>query len=118
MEINTRHTAKLAFCIALAGFVSLILLLPETKDVDYAALADIKAGEKIKFSGTVKHVSVRHGNAFLELENNGTVNAFYYRPGNGQLSKLHKNSNLEVTGIVSLYNGKKEIMVERVEEIG
>ncbi|MEK6957446.1 MAG: exodeoxyribonuclease VII large subunit [archaeon] len=117
MHLDLADTKKIAYILAIIGITALILLLPEERQVEIAAINESSIGEKVSLSGSIANLKISSGNAFFDLENNGIISAAYFSPTLEQASILKNGSAVKATGQITRYNEKLEIIVKRVEEI-
>ncbi len=117
MKIRLTSTKHFALAIGLFGLMALAITLPEEKIVSAGEISSLENGEKILITGKIKQLSISNGNAFFELENNGTVKTVYFNPKQEQLALLRENSMVLVHGQTATYKGEPEIIAREVKAI-
>ena len=118
MLINEGFASKIGASIGVIGLIAFIIFIPEAQLLESANLTGTGSGESVRIEGIISSISISNGNAFIDLENKGKASVFYYKPSQGQLAILRKNVRVEITGTITKYRGKKEIMAQKVREIG
>ncbi|GEM_PF-4661021 len=118
MEIPLGSVRHIGFAFGLLGLLALLVLSPEYRPIIPGKVSENLVGQKVSLAGIVKGMFLRNGNAFFSVENSGTMNAVFFRPGLGELSALRENRKVKVSGTLSLYRNEFEIIVDRVKGLG
>ena len=98
MEIRLESTKYIGLAIGIIGIIALIFLLPQEKAFQIGTITQSNEGEKAILTGTIKDLSLSNGNAFFQIENNGSINAVYFSPKNEQII-LMSESNFDTPPI-------------------
>lgn len=106
---------KIAFFVSVIGIVLLYLfadsiILEETRLNETDKLQQDKT---VRIIGIVKKISTNDNNTFITIEQSNNIDVFVNKPIN-----LTQNSTVEVIGKVDEYNGKKEIVAEKIMVVG
>lgn len=117
MEINIRNTKYLGLCLGIVGMIALATLLPEENTRRISGLTENNSGERAVLNGIIRGLEIRKGNAFFELENEGTIKAVYFKPSAEQMAMLRENSAIKASGSISLYKSDIELVVREVKKI-
>ena len=117
MQINTNNTKYLGLAIGIIGLLLLCLILPEAKNININQIENYSIGEMVTITGVIKNLSITKQNAFFEIENNGLLNAVYFNPPLNQMLLLRENEILTVTGKITSYKNKKELIIKEVKKI-
>ena len=88
----------------------------EVKEIDISKIENEKIGKSIKIIGRVGRVTDTGKMIFLEVEQEKTeqVTIILFKPGDITLTQ---GEYVEIVGEIDDYNGKKEIIANRVKKI-
>ncbi len=121
--MNDSQIAKLCLLIAVSGIILLFaytaLLEPEA--VKIGNIDDSMLGRKVLLEGAVRDLSEKDGNVFITLsDGNETDVVVFERTASNQPFVYHieKNTAIRVVGKVESYNGRLEIIAEKIEKTG
>jgi hypothetical protein len=111
MEEKTLY--KIALITTVIGLIILYLYAEEIKLNSLHSLDENPAAEKVILTGTVKKISMRDKATFLELwgEKVEKTDVIIFNDADVY---LEENDEVEITGTVEDYNGKKEVIASKV----
>ncbi|HZX19471.1 MAG TPA: OB-fold nucleic acid binding domain-containing protein [archaeon] len=117
MEIRLESTKYIGLAIGIIGIIALIFLLPQEKAFQIGTITQSNEGEKAILTGTIKDLSLSNGNAFFQIENNGSINAVYFSPKNEQIILLKENATIQARGKIALYKNELQIIISEVKKV-
>lgn len=108
--------AKLVLCAAMMG-VAVLLAFTEFMPVEQELIArmdQIPEGDETKLTGVVTRLTERDKVLFIDLaeERIETIPVVVFKDSN---ITLNEGDVITVTGSVTIYNGKKEVVASRLE---
>lgn len=118
--MDDKTLTRLSAAIAAVGIISLVLVanFAEPKSIEVGMIDRGMIGQNVVVNGTAESVSIREGNIFIELANNGSkinVVLFEQDAQNTEGAYTIKEGDfIEVGGKVSLYRNSLEIIAASV----
>ena len=113
MKENT--LLKIALICSLVGLAVLYFISSKIEIKDYRPnLLNKNIGEDVKLQGTVTKVTGKNDVVFIEVSQKNTINVVAFTKDNFQLKY---GDNIEVIGKVQEYNGKNEIIAQKIRVI-
>lgn len=107
---------KIALVCSLVGLLVLYFISVKIEAKDYApANLQRNAGEIIKLKGTVAKITDKGNVILIEVEQRIPNTVVLFTEEN---LKLENGDNVEVIGEVQKYNGKSEIIAQKIRVIG
>lgn len=106
---------KIAFFVSVIGIV-LLYLFADSITLDETRLNEtnkLQQDKTVRIIGIVKKVSTNDNNTFITIEQTNNIGVFVNKPVN-----LTQNATVEIIGKVDEYNGKKELIGERISLVG
>ena len=102
-------------------FVGLFLLyvFSETIDIDYTAISKInnaESGEKIKIIGIVSEVYSSDNAVFIKVTKAETAEVVVFKQSNENIT-INYGDVVEIIGRTEDYNGKREIIADRIRKV-
>ena len=102
---------KLSLAISIAGMIALFVLTETMEAPEYSIAEALEKGGFVKISGTVKSIRQSNGISFLKMaDDSGYIDAVLF----DEVTGVKKGSTAEVFGKVSIYNGKKQLEVDKI----
>ena len=102
---------KLSLAISIAGMIALFVLTETMEAPEYSIADALKTEGYVKISGTVKSIRQSNGISFLKMtDNSGEIDVIMFE----ELTGVKKGSIAEVSGKVSVYNGKKQLEADKI----
>lgn len=113
MKENT--LLKIALICSLIGLAALYFISSKIEVKRYAP-KQLKAniGDDVGLKGTITKITDKGSVVFIEVEQANTVAVVLFTKDNISLSK---GDNIEIIGEVQEYNGKEEIIAQRVRAV-
>jgi len=109
--ISDRRLMRLSIVLSLVGIAALFLL-SQPQELRIAEIDDSMLGRHVSFRASVSSVSVTENATFLVLvDDASSINAVYF----GTL-EVNKYSNVTVSGKISLYKGRLEVILDSVQD--
>ena len=107
---------KIALICSLAGLVALYFISAKIEIRDYKPSELSKnVGDDVKLDGIVTKISDKGNVVFVDLQNQNYVTVVLFT--NDDNLNLKNGDNVEVIGKVQEYNGKSEIIAQKVRVI-
>lgn len=109
--MNNSFLLKLSLVCSIVGVVTLYLILQfvELDDSSIVELDDLSEGTLVKVVGVVESVNSREDFTVFSISQNVLVDAVVFDSVN-----ISAGLRVEVTGKLEEYNGKKELLVEKI----
>ncbi len=107
---------KLALTCSIIGVIGLFFL-SETISIDETAISKLDGigqEERVQLTGIVARVATKGNTTFLTLEKQERVNIVLFSNGAAIYDQLHAGENISVLGKVAKYQGKPEIVADKV----
>ena len=106
---------KVALICSLVGLTALIFISQSIEVPDYKPPESNKnIGDDVKLTGVITKIQQNNGFVFIEIVQENKVSAVMFSNDNISLSK---NNNVEIFGKVQEYNGKPEIIAQKIRVI-
>ena len=113
MKENT--LLKIALICSLVGLVILYFISSKIEVKDHRPnLLNKNIGDDVKLQGTVTKVTDKNDVVFIEVSQKNTINVVAFTKDNFQLKN---GDDIEVIGKVQEYNGKNEIIAQKIRVI-
>ncbi len=112
--ISDSKLKKLSFLTALAGVVALYIFSQTTEPytISIDKIMDSDIGKRVVVEGIVKNIYENSSTLFFDLYGNShKISAVVFK----NKHTVQENIVVRVTGRVSLYKGRAEIIVEKIE---
>jgi len=108
---------RIALSFSLLGLVALFILTQsmELEETKIANFSGAEAGSIVKIKGVVSGFSDTGKTARIEIAQPQTTEVFLFKSSN---LSLEKGEFVEITGEVSDYNGRKELVASQVDVLG
>ncbi|MBI2649886.1 hypothetical protein HYX04_01070 [Candidatus Woesearchaeota archaeon] len=104
---------KIALICSLIGLVLLYFISTKIEVKDYKPnILNKNVGDDVKLTGKVSKITDRGDVVFIEVNQQSPVNVVLFTDNNNL--KLSNGDNVEVIGKVQEYNGKNEIIAEKI----
>ena len=104
---------KIALICSLAGLVILYFISAKIEIKDYKPnKLSQNIGDDVKLQGTISKISDKGNVVFIELNQQSPVSIVVFN--NENTLKLKNNDSIEVVGKVQEYNGKNEIIAQKI----
>lgn len=118
MEFDLEKAKYAGIALSIAGFVALVLLLPEDTYTPIRNIGESDAGAAVKISGTVMGAEPSGRNVFFTLDDGARIKAAVFRATQDELAAIKNGAIVEARGKISVYKGRPELIVEEVRRIG
>ena len=106
---------KIALICSLAGLVGLYFISAKIEIKDYKPSEISKnAGDDVRLIGKVSKITSRGNITFIDVNQETLVNVVVFDENN---IELKKEDTVEVIGKVQYYNGKEEIIAQKIRVI-
>lgn len=104
---------NLALISGIIGVVSLFLIMhfSPVKEYNIQELSNETDGKSVKISGTIQRVTNTEKTTFIEIAQTCSITGIIF-----ENITLQKGEKVQVTGKLSEYNGKKEILVDEIKK--
>ena len=107
---------KIALICSLIGLLALYFISSKIEVKDYKpAELNKNVGDDVKLKGIITKISDKGNVVFVDLKNENYMTVVLFTSENDL--KLKKGDNVEVIGKVQEYNGKNEIIAQKVRMI-
>ena len=107
---------KVALICSLVGLAALFFISQKVELKDYRPqLPGRNIGDDVKLSGKIIKISDSGNAVFMELSQECHVSVVVF--ANSKPANLNKDDFVEVSGKVQEYNGKEEIIAEKIRVI-
>ena len=104
---------KLALICSLVGLFVLFFISAKIEVKDYKPnILNGNAGDDVKLTGTIAKISDKGDVAFIEVIQKIPVSVVVFKDKNNL--KLKSNDSIEVYGKIQEYNGKNEIIADKI----
>ena len=104
---------KLALICSLVGLLVLFFISTRIEVKDYKPnILNGNVGDDVKLTGAIAKISDKGDVAFVEIIQKVPVSVVIFKDKNNL--KLKSNDSIEVYGKVQEYNGKNEIIAQRI----
>jgi len=102
---------KLALITSVVGLALLILLLKTTgfQEINISEAKEIEEGSAVKVTGIVEKVTSKEDFSVISIKKQETIDIVIFDSIN-----LSKGATVEVTGKTKEYNGKNELVAEKI----
>lgn len=108
---------KIALICSLVGLIALYFISTKIEVKDYKPnILNKNIGEDVKLIGTVTKVSDAGSVVFIEVNQQSPMTVVLFTDDDNL--KLNSGDNVEVIGEVQEYNGKNEIIAQKIRVIG
>ena len=105
---------KIAIICSLVGLIVLYFISAKIEIGDYKPnLLNKNVGEDVKLTGTITKISQRDNVAFVEVNQENPITVVLFADSND----LEEGNVVEIIGEVQEYNGKEEIIANRIRII-
>ena len=111
MKENT--LMKFALIFSLIGLIALHFVAQKIEIKDYNPVMDKDIGEDVKFTGTIGKISGSDSVSFIDLQQQNQISVVFF----GKNSILKEKDRIEVTGKIQSFNGKKEVIAEKIRVV-
>jgi len=107
---------KIALACSLVGLIALYFISTkiEIKDYNPSKLGN-NIGDDVNLKGIVTKITNKGNVAFLDISQQNSVSVVLFSPGDNL--KLKNGDNVEVIGKVQEYNGRNEIIAQKVRVV-
>ena len=107
---------KIALICSLVGLTALYFISTKIEVKDYKPnLANENIGDDVKLNGVVTKISDRGSVVFIEVSQQSPVTVVLFTDDDNL--RLGNGDNVEVIGKVQEYNGKNEIIAQKIRVI-
>ena len=107
---------KIALVCSLAGLVALYIISSKIEVKDYKPnTLNKNIGEDVKLIGSIAKITDRGDVVFIEVNQQSPITVVLITDDDNL--KLNNGDNVEVTGEVQEYNGRNEIIAEKIRVI-
>ena len=106
---------KIALICSLVGLIALYFISAKIEVKDYKPILNKNVGDDVKLNGIVTKITDRGNVVFIEVIHQSPVTVVLFSDDNNL--KLKNGDNIEVVGEVQEYNGKMEIIAEKIRVI-
>lgn len=107
---------KIALVCSLVGLAALYLISTKIEVKDYKPnILNKNIGDDVKLIGRVAKITDKGSVVFIEVNHNNPVNVVLFTEDEN--IKLKSGDNVEVIGEVQEYNGKNEIIAQKIRVI-
>ena len=107
---------KIALICSLAGLAALYFIFQKIEIKEYKpGFLNKDIGDDVKLSGKIIKITDRGTVVFMELSQQAPVSVVVFSPANS--TNLKKDDFVEVFGKVQEYNGKSEIIAQKIRVI-
>ena len=105
---------KIALIFSLIGLIMLYFISDNIGVKEYSARINSDIGEDVKLKGVVKSIRKGNNTAFIEIEQNLPLGIVLFENKNINLTQ---GDFVEVIGEVQDYNGKEEVIANRIRVV-
>ena len=107
---------KIALTCSLVGLAILYFISTKIEVKDYKpSILNKNVGEDVKLSGTITKITGKSNVVFIEVNQQSPITVVLFTDDNNL--KLNKGDNIDVIGKVQEYNGKNEIIAQKIRVI-
>ncbi len=106
---------KIALICSLVGLVVLYLISTKIEVKDYKPNLNKNIGEDVKLIGAVTKITDRGNVVFIEVNQQSPITVVLFTDDDNL--KVNSGNNIEVVGEVQEYNGKNEIIAQKIRVI-
>src|SRR3989338_11163531 len=108
---------KIAMICSLVGLVALFFISQqiELKDYEPDFLNNKNVGDNVKLSGKISKITSGNNVVFIELSQQVPVSVVVFTDNN--FTNLNKDDFVEIEGKVKEYNGKEEIIADKIKVV-
>ena len=106
---------KIALICSLIGLIALYFISTRIEVKDYKPILNKNIGEDVKLNGIVAKITDRGDVIFIEVNQQNPVTVVLFTDDDNL--KLINGDNIEVIGEVQEYNGKNEIIAQKIRVI-
>jgi aspartyl/asparaginyl-tRNA synthetase len=103
---------KIALICSLVGLVVLYFISAKIEVKDYKPVLNKNIGDDVKLNGIVSKITDRGNVVFIEVIHQNPVTVVLFTDDDNL--KLKNGDDIEVIGEVQEYNGKNEVIAERI----
>mgnify|MGYP001563330956 CR=1 FL=1 len=103
---------KIALISSLIGLIILYFISTKIEVKDYKPILNKNIGEDVKLKGTVTKITDRGTVVFIEVNQQNPITVVLFTDDDNL--KLKDGDNVEVIGEVQEYNGKNEIIAQKI----
>ena len=111
MKENT--LLKIAFICSLGGLISLYFISSNINPQDYNPVTS-GIGSDVNLTGTISKIDQREDVTFIDVSYEKPLTIVVF---NGEVS-FNKGDKIQVNGRVQEYNGKQEIIAQKIKVMG
>ena len=107
---------KIAMICSLVGLVALFFISQqiELKDYEPDFLNNKNVGDNVKLSGKIIKVTAGNNVVFIELSQQAPISVVVFTDKD---INLNENDFVEISGKVQNYNGKEEIIADKIKVV-
>lgn len=107
---------KIALICSLVGLVALFFISQriELKDYRPAFLNNKNIGDSVNLSGKISRITTGNNVVFIELSQQVPVSVVVFTDKN---INLNENNFVEISGKIQEYNGKEEIIADKIKVV-
>ena len=108
---------KIALVCSLVGLISLYFISAKIEIKDYKPdILNRNVGDDVKLMGTVTKITDRENVVFIEVNQQSPITVVLFTDDDNL--KLNNGDSVEIIGEVQEYNGKNEIIAQKIRVIG
>jgi aspartyl/asparaginyl-tRNA synthetase len=106
---------KIALICSLIGLIALYFISTKIEVKDYKPILNKNIGEDVKLIGIVTKITDKGNVVFIEVNQQNPITVVLFTEDDNL--KLNSGDNVEVIGEVQEYNGKNEIIAQKIRVI-
>lgn len=106
---------KIALICSLIGLIALYFISTKIEVKDYKPVLNKNIGDDVKLKGIVAKITDRGNVVFIEVDYKNPITVVLFTDEDDL--KLNNGDNIEVIGEVQEYNGKNEIIAQKIRVI-
>ena len=120
MEINDFAIRKISLALAILGILAVFAFaaLSQPIEVKVKELGESNIGKKVVLNGIVTSAYLRKGSLIFEIFDGKKINGVKFSPTLEEKLAVRKENELRIEGTVQKYNGKLEIIAEKIYSVG
>ena len=108
---------KIALICSLVGLITLYFISTRIEIKDYKPnILNKNIGDDVRLMGTVTKITDRENVVFIEVNQQSPITVVLFADDDNL--KLNSGDSVEVIGEVQEYNGKNEIIAQKIRVIG
>ena len=116
MDFDLHSVKALGIAMSLAGLLAIIFLAPEPQNAKVSEISEKLAGKKLRVAGKATGVFISKGHAFFQIEDGASIPGIIFNATAEQMTAIRNSDATIFDGTVSIYNGKAELVVERIKK--